>query len=246
MNTQQSTPVALITGGSRGLGLELVKTLAGQGWTVITDGRDAGQLAESIGTLDPASAASVNGIAGDIDDPAHRSALVAAATAAGRLDLLVHNASTLGPTPLRPLHALDDDELLAAITTNVGAPHSLTTALLPLLTAAGGVLLSMSSDAAIEHYQGWGAYGAGKAALDHLTLTFAAENPAISGYAVDPGDMRTQLHQDAFAGKDISDRPLPATVVPQLMTLLADRPASGRYRASDFALTAGVGVGAPR
>lgn len=237
MTAPQSTPVALITGGSQGLGLELVKALAGQGWTVITDSRNEGLLVESLAAIEHTQDGSVTGIAGDIGDSAHRSALVAAATSAGRLDLLVHNASTLGPTPLRPLQSLGTDELLAAITTNVGAPHALTTALLPLLTGSGGALLSMSSDAAIEHYQGWGAYGASKAALDHLILTFAAENPAISGYAIDPGDMRTQMHQDAFAGQDISNRPLPAVVVPQLLALLAQRPASGRYRAADFAPT---------
>jgi NAD(P)-dependent dehydrogenase (short-subunit alcohol dehydrogenase family) len=133
---------------------------------------------------------------------------------------------------MRHLRDLGDEGLRDAWATNVAAPYALTRALLPWLRSSGGVLLSLSSDAAVEHYPAWGAYGAGKAALDHLTLTWAAEEP-ITGYAVDPGDMRTRMHQDAFPGEDISDRPLPATVVPHLLGLLDRRPPSGRYRAAD-------------
>jgi len=134
------------------------------------------------------------------------------------------------------------DDFLAVVRTNVGAPLALTADLLPHLLASRGTLLSLTSDAGADHYEGWGLYGASKAALEHLTLTFGAENPTISAYAVDPGDMRTQMHQDAFPGEDISDRPMPETVVPHLLALLDARPPSGRYRASDFAAVQRVGA----
>ena len=223
--------VALITGGSAGLGLALVQALTEQGWTVVTDGRDADRLAE-IGS------SGVVRVAGDIADPTHRAALVIEVERLGRLDLLVHNASTLGPLPLRPLRELTGDELVATWRVNAVAPHQLTRALLPRLRASNGVLISLSSDAAVEHYPTWGAYGAGKAALDHLTATWAAEEDLLA-YAIDPGDLRTALHQAAFPGEDISDRPLPATVVPAFLEILRRRPAAGRYRAADF-LSVGV------
>jgi len=159
----------------------------------------------------------------------------------GGLDLLVNNASTLGPVPLRPLRDVTPDELAAVLAVNVLAPHALARSLLPALEAAAGTVVDISSDAGVEHYEGWGAYGASKAALDHLTLTLAAEAPAIRAYAVDPGDMRTAMHQAAFAGEDISDRPLPVEVaVPGILALLDKRPVGGRYRASDLLAAAGV------
>jgi NAD(P)-dependent dehydrogenase (short-subunit alcohol dehydrogenase family) len=227
--------VALITGGSAGLGRAFAHALADDGWRVVIDGRDAGRVA---------AAADQDGIVpvpGDVTNEWHRGALAAAIEREGRLDLLVHNASTLGVTPLPPLRITTAEDLEDTWRTNVAAPLALTVDLLPLLSATGGTLLSISSDAAVEHYEGWGLYGATKAALDHLTLTFGAENPAISAYAVDPGDMRTQMHQDAFPGEDISDRPLPETVVPRLLELLALRPPSGRYRAADLPLAMTVG-----
>jgi NAD(P)-dependent dehydrogenase (short-subunit alcohol dehydrogenase family) len=169
-----------------------------------------------------------------LTDAAHRGGLLAVVERLGRLDLLVHNASTLGPTPLPPLTGVSVDDLQTVWRTNVGGPLVLTAALLPHLVASRGVLLSISSDAAVAHYPGWGLYGASKAALDHVTLTYGAENPEIAAYAVDPGDMRTAMHQAAFPGEDIGDRPLPATVVPQLLALLRRRPPSGRYRAADL------------
>jgi NAD(P)-dependent dehydrogenase (short-subunit alcohol dehydrogenase family) len=221
--------VALVTGGSRGLGRVLVLALAERGWTVVTDGRDPAALA----TIDHPR---VVAIAGDVTDADHRASLVAEIEArGGRLDLLVHNASTLGPTPLPRLEALTINDLAEVWRPNIGAPLVLTAQLLPFLVAAGGTLLSITSDAAVEHYEGWGLYGASKAGLEHITLQYAAENPAITGYAVDPGDMRTQMHQDAFPGEDISDRPLPDAVVPHLLALLDAKPGSGRYRAVDFA-----------
>ena len=225
-------PTALITGGSAGLGRALLDALVHRGWTVITDGRSREALTavEGPGTLV---------VPGDVADPAHRAELVATVERVGRLDLLVHNASTLGPLPMRRLRDLGDDGLRDAWDTNVAAPYALTRQLRSRLVASRGVLVSLSSDAAVEHYQTWGAYGASKAALDHLTLTWAAEE-GITGYAVDPGDMRTQMHQEAFPGEDISDRPLPGTVVPHLLALLEQRPPSGRYRAADFAVAEGV------
>jgi NAD(P)-dependent dehydrogenase (short-subunit alcohol dehydrogenase family) len=222
---------ALITGGSAGLGLALTRSLAADGWHVVVDGRDAARLQEAVGSLD----GTLTPVAGDLTDPAHRRALADVVTTTGRLDLLVHNASTLGPTPLPHLAELDLDAFDDVWHTNVAAPLALTQLLLPALRAARGLLVSISSDAAVEHYEGWGAYAASKAALDHVTLTLGAENPEIAAYAVDPGDMRTAMHQAAFPGEDISDRPLPESVVPAFRTLLRRRPATGRYRAADLA-----------
>ncbi|HUP99853.1 MAG TPA: SDR family oxidoreductase [Aeromicrobium sp.] len=226
MNTLETSlhPVALVTGGSAGLGRALVTALAEAGWGVITDARRGERLRDLP--------ADVTAIAGDITDAAHRAALVDAVAERGRLDLLVHNASTLGPTPLPRLDEVWVEDLQSVWRPNVGAPLVLTAQLLPHLVASGGTLMSISSDAAVEHYPGWGLYGASKAALDHLTLQFAAENPAITGYAVDPGDMRTDMHQAAFPGEDISDRPLPESVVPALQHLISSRLPSGRYRAA--------------
>jgi NAD(P)-dependent dehydrogenase (short-subunit alcohol dehydrogenase family) len=222
---------ALVTGGSAGLGLALTRDLAADGWHVIVDGRDAARLEQAVAPLD----GTLTPVAGDVTDPVHRRALAAAVESAGRLDLVVHNASTLGPTPLPPLANVDLDGFDDVWLTNVAAPLALTQLLLPALRASGGVLVGISSDAAVEHYEGWGAYAASKAALDQLILTFGAESPEVAAYAIDPGDMRTAMHQAAFPGEDISDRPLPETVVPALRTLLRQRPANGRYRVAEFA-----------
>jgi NAD(P)-dependent dehydrogenase (short-subunit alcohol dehydrogenase family) len=227
MTTKTTERVALVTGGSAGLGLALTKALAEQGWRVVTDGRSAEKFKEAE------LPDGVTVIVGDLTDADHRDRLLAEVASYGRLNLLVHNASTLGPLPMRPLADVDIADLTQVWRTNIGGPLILTSALLPWLTAADGVLLSISSDAAVHHYETWGLYGASKAALDHVTLTYAAE-AGLTGYAVDPGDMRTAMHQDAFPGEDISDRPLPETVVPHLLALLEARPESGRYRAEDF------------
>jgi NAD(P)-dependent dehydrogenase (short-subunit alcohol dehydrogenase family) len=237
------THVALVTGGSAGLGRALVTGLTSTGWHVITDARDAGRLAAATQDL---PAGSVTAIAGDITDADHRAELEAAVTRHGGLDLLVHNASVLGPasgeTRFRRLDDTTPEDLQHVWRHNVGAPLVLTSLLLPHLVASSGTLLSISSDAAVEHYEGWGLYSASKAGLDHITLTFAAENPAITAYAVDPGDMRTAMHQEWFPGEDISDRPLPETVVPHLLALLEQRPPTGRYRAADIAAPAAAGA----
>lgn len=222
-----NTSVALITGGSAGLGRALVTALVDRNWIVITDARDADRLTDVV----PPGAV---GLPGDVADPQHRAALVAEVARRGRLDLLVHNASTLGPVPLRALREVSDAELARTWTVNAAAPNALSRSLLPWLQPSRGVLISLSSDAAVEHYPTWGAYGASKAALDHLTLTLGAEE-GIDAYAIDPGDLRTAMHQAAFPGEDISDRPLPETVVPAFLKILRRRPPSGRYRAAEFA-----------
>lgn len=225
-------PTALITGGSAGLGRALTAALSREGWHVVIDGRDVARVERTADELGPL----VRAVPGDVTDAAHREDLVRAATRdGGGLDLLVHNASTLGPSPMPPVAALRSEDFDDIWLTNVAAPLALTQALLPALRAANGVLVAISSDAAVEHYEGWGGYAASKAALDQLTLTFAAENPGMSVYAVDPGDMRTAMHQAAFPGEDISDRPLPETVAPAFLELLRQRPPSGRYRAAEFA-----------
>ena len=225
-------PTALITGGSAGLGRALGLALAEHGWQLVVDARDRDRLDRAADEM--RALTDVVAVAGDVSDPGHQQALVTEVGSAGGLDLLVNNASMLGPSPLRPLADLTGADLRAILATNVEAPHALARQLLPFLVRAGGVVLSLSSDAAVEHYPGWGGYAASKAALDHLTLTLAAENPEITAYAVDPGDMRTEMHQRAFPGEDISDRPYPETVVSVLVQLLRSRPGSGRYRLSDL------------
>jgi NAD(P)-dependent dehydrogenase (short-subunit alcohol dehydrogenase family) len=174
-----------------------------------------------------------------VTDPDHQSTLAATAAVAGRLDLLVLNASELGPSPLPAVTDLPVDALRRVLEVNVVAPQRLLAALLPeLLAATSPTVVALSSDAAVEAYLGWGAYGASKAALDQLIRVFGVEQPDVRAYAFDPGDMRTDMHQAAFPGEDISDRPLPEAVVPALLRLLADRPPSGRYVAAD--LLAGI------
>ena len=171
---------------------------------------------------------------GDVSSPDHRAELAAAVAHAGRLDLLVNNASHLGPSPQPELAEYPLDELARVYEVDVFAPVAMAQLALPWLVAAGGVLVNVTSDASVEAYQGWGGYGSAKAALDHVTAVLAAEQPSISCYAFDPGDMRTRMHQQAFPGEDISDRPEPETVVPALLQLVDERPASGRYRASEL------------
>ncbi|MBW8730592.1 MAG: SDR family oxidoreductase [Terrabacter sp.] len=237
-------PTALVTGATQGLGRALAEALAVRGWDLVVTARDADRLAQTVSALRD-HGHDVVGVAGDVSDAVHRDAVAGVVTGvvtgpAGPdgLDLLVHNASTLGPLPLRPLGDLSTDDLAAVLAVNVVAPHALTCSLLPSLEAVGGTVVAISSDAGVEHYETWGAYGASKAALDHLTLTLGAEVPSIRAYALDPGDMRTALHQAAFPGEDIGDRPLPEEVaVPGILALLASRPANGRYRAADLLAT---------
>jgi len=225
-------PVALITGASAGLGLALAHGLAERGWALVIDARGAEALKDAADAL--ARQTDVVPLAGDVTDPDHRADLADAVTELGRLDLLVNNASYLGQSPLQTLAAADLDELRRVYEVDLLAPIALTQALLPALTAAAGTVVNISSDAAVEAYETWGGYGSAKAALDHASRVLAAEHPTLAVYAVDPGDLRTAMHQAAFPGEDISDRPEPATVVPAFLQLLDSRPASGRYRAAEF------------
>lgn len=226
---------AIITGGTRGLGREITQHLVAQGWTVIFDARRHRDVDRYLDELrDTGHAGEAVGISGDVADLDHCAELAEAVGDNG-LDLLVNNASSLGPTPLPRLADLDPGAFIRLLRTNTVAPLQLFRLLVPALERAEGAIVNISSDAAVEAYGGWGGYGASKAALDQLTNILAIEHPTLGVYAFDPGDMRTDMHQAAFPGDDISDRPAPVTVVPSLMRLVTSRPASGRYTSSELA-----------
>jgi NAD(P)-dependent dehydrogenase (short-subunit alcohol dehydrogenase family) len=224
---------ALVTGGSRGLGRALTAALSARGWRVVTDGRDAARLAAAVAALDRPDL--VTAVPGDVGDPAHRAALAGAV--GDRLDLLVNNAGDLGPTPLPALADLPPERFAALLAANTVAPLAVAQAVLPALQRGRGRLLQISSDAAVEAYPGWGGYGASKAALDQVTAVLAAEHPELRVWAVDPGDMATDMQQAAFPGEDVSDRAAPETVVPALLRLVEQDLPSGRYRAAELAPT---------
>jgi NAD(P)-dependent dehydrogenase (short-subunit alcohol dehydrogenase family) len=218
-------PVGMVTGASRGLGLALARALDERGWELVVDARAAGAHAAATAELSRATA-----IPGDVADPEHRRALVEAA--GDQIDLVVNNASLLGPSPQPALAEYPLDVLREVYEANVFAPLALLQLALPRL-AAGAAVLDITSDAGVEPYEGWGGYGSSKAALEQLTAILAAEHPALRVYWVDPGDMRTQMQQDAFPGEDISDRPPPEESVPGLLALIEGSLPSGRYRASE-------------
>lgn len=220
---------AIVTGASRGLGLALARELAVQGWRLVIDARGAAEL--EAARADLAERTEVIALAGDVADPAHRGAVVAAA--GDRLDLLVNNASLLGPSPQPALDVYPLDVLEQVYRVNVLAPLALVQLALPLLPR-GAAVVNVTSDAAVEAYAGWGGYGSAKAALEQLTAVLGAEHPGLRFYAVDPGDMNTRMHQEAFPGEDISDRPPPEEVVPGLLALIHGDAPSGRYRARDL------------
>jgi NAD(P)-dependent dehydrogenase (short-subunit alcohol dehydrogenase family) len=224
-------PTALITGGSRGLGRALATALAERGWSLVIDARGSEDLTRTADRLSPST--SVTAISGDVNDPRHRRLVAEAVATAGPVDLVVNNASSLGPTPLPALLEAEVEAFQDVLATNVVAPLALLQMVAPYMTD-DAVVVNVTSDASVEAYEGWGLYGASKAALDRLSAVLAAERPGWSVYAFDPGDMRTGMHQDAFPGEDISDRPAPETVVPALLALLETRPASGRIAASDL------------
>jgi NAD(P)-dependent dehydrogenase (short-subunit alcohol dehydrogenase family) len=223
---------AMITGASRGLGLALAQGLAAEGWSLVIDARDAEALRYAALCLPAGSA--VTAIPGDITDPGHRAALRRAADELGGPDLLINNAGTLGASPLPAIADYPVAELRAAFEVNVLAPIALTQLLLPGLRRRGGAVLNITSDAAVEAYAGWGGYGAAKAALEQASNVLAAEESVVRVWWVDPGDLRTRMHQQAFPGEDISDRPLPDAVLPAFKRLITERLPSGRYRAADL------------
>jgi NAD(P)-dependent dehydrogenase (short-subunit alcohol dehydrogenase family) len=222
---------ALITGASRGLGAALARALADDGWELILDARGADDLREAAAAL--SSRTTVTAIAGDVTDPRHRRQLADAAQAAGGLDALVNNAGILGPSPQPELTEYPLDTLEQVLRVNTVAPLALIQALAPHLRD-GARIVNITSDAAVEGYQGWGGYGASKAALEQISNVLAAEHPEWRVLRVDPGDMRTRMHQEAFPGQDISDRPQPETSVPGIVELLTGDYKSGRYRARDI------------
>ena len=225
--------VAIVTGASRGLGLATARALAGRGWRVAVDARHDAELRDAVREIAAHGipAGRVAAVPGDVTDPAHRAELAAAARALGPIAMLINNASQLGPSPQPALADYPEDELAAVYATNVLAPVALARLVIADLAATAGTVVNVSSDAAVEAYEGWGGYGSSKAALDQISAILGVEHPALRVYALDPGDMRTEMHQQAFPGEDISDRPEPETVVPAVLRLLADRPPSGRYRA---------------
>jgi len=222
---------ALITGASRGLGLALARGLATRGWNLILTARDAERLRSVRDEL--AARTHVAAISGNVTDPAHRNALAVLARGHAGLDAVINNASALGPSPLPALLDHPLDVLSAVLETNIVAPLGVLQAVRAELKADARVI-NVTSDAAVNAYPGWGGYGASKAALEQLSAVLAAENTSIRVYWVDPGDLRTDMHQAAFPGEDISDRPLPEVRVPAFITLLEGDLPSGRYVAAQL------------
>jgi NAD(P)-dependent dehydrogenase (short-subunit alcohol dehydrogenase family) len=220
------TRTAIVTGASRGLGLALTEALVAAGWRVVADARDRESLRRALVPLGPTAVA----VDGDVTSPEHRAELVRQAGDA--IDLVVNNAGGLGPSPLPALDEVALGELGALFETNVVAPLGLIQEALPHL-APGAAIVNITSDASVEGYEGWGVYGTTKAALDQLGRVLAAEHPELRVLTIDPGDMRTAMHQDAFPGEDISDRPEPGASVPGIVALIDGDQPSGRYRAAE-------------
>jgi NAD(P)-dependent dehydrogenase (short-subunit alcohol dehydrogenase family) len=225
---ERSNRNALITGASRGLGLALGRALALEGWALILDARGAAALSAACEELGRNT--SIYAVPGDVADAHHRQALAKAARQAGGLDAVINNASFLGPSPQPELLDYPLETLEAVYRTNVIAPLGVIQAVRAQIKP-GAAILNITSDAGVEPYPGWGGYGSSKAALEHLSAILAAENPGWRVYRVDPGDMRTQMQQEAFPGEDISDRPLPEESVPGLLALIKGNFPSGRYQA---------------
>ena len=230
---EPNSRLAIVTGASRGLGRATAWALSEAGWDVIIDAREPQALTRTAEEIGP----SVMAMVGDVADPTHRDELVAMARDRGGLDLLVNNASILGPSPQPPLAKYPLDTLRQVYEVNVLAPLALTQLALPLLRERRGIVINVTSDAAAEPYEGWGGYGSSKAALNQISSIMGAEEPEVAIYRFDPGDMNTQMHQEAFPGEDISDRPPPDDSVPALMAIVAGRPQSGSYGVGDVLLT---------
>ncbi|MGI8754342.1 MAG: SDR family NAD(P)-dependent oxidoreductase [Acidimicrobiales bacterium] len=230
------TNVAVITGGSQGLGQALAERLATDGWSIVIDARRADRLGAAVDQLQSSAAedSTIVGVAGDVTDPVHRRALADAARELGPVGLLVNNASTLGASPLPRLVAIDADVLRRTFDVNVVAPVALIGELADDL-ADGATVANISSDAALGAYEGWGGYGSSKAALDQVSRVLAAEHPEWRVLAIDPGDMATEMHQAAFPGEDISDRPDPTEAVAAVFALISGEQPSGRYPSEEQA-----------
>jgi NAD(P)-dependent dehydrogenase (short-subunit alcohol dehydrogenase family) len=220
--------VALVTGASRGLGLALTTALVERGWHVVVDARDADRLASAVAGMP------VTAVPGDVADPEHRRRLAGAVAGAGGLDLLVNNASVLGPSPQPCLADYPLAELERVYAVNTVAPLALIQALLPQVRERTGRIVNISSDAAVQAYEGWGGYGSSKAALDQLTAVLAVEHPGLRVYSVDPGDMATDLQRQASPGQDLGGLPSPESVVPALLRLVEGDLPSGRYVAGEL------------
>jgi NAD(P)-dependent dehydrogenase (short-subunit alcohol dehydrogenase family) len=228
MKQLDQKPVAIVTGASQGLGLALADELARQSWALVVDARRRDRLEAAVTRL--ATRTDVVGIAGDVTDSDHRAAIAAAAAKLGPVQLLVNNASTLGANPLPSLRDIEPAVLRRVFDVNTVAPLALVQVLGPVMVD-GATVVNVTSDAGAEAYEGWGGYGAAKAALEHASRVLAVERPDLRVLVVDPGDMRTEMHQDAFPGEDISDRLAPAASVPGLMALINGDQPSGRYEA---------------
>lgn len=232
MNNESRQQVALVTGASRGFGLALARALGEEGWTLVIDARGGEPLERAAAELGRHT--TVEAIPGDVTDPDHRRRLVEASTGMGGLDLLVNNASILGPSPQPILASYPVEELRRVYEVNLLAPIALIQEVLPLLRLRHGWVVNVTSDAGSEPYAGWGGYGSSKAALDQISRVLATEEPDITVFSYDPGDMNTVMHQEAFPGEDISDRPPPEQSVPPLLGLLAAGHPSGLYRRADL------------
>ena len=222
---------ALVTGASRGLGFALARGLAEQGWGLVIDARDRDALEKAAAELGRLT--EVRAVPGDVTDEDHRLSLVSAVDSLGRLDALVNNAGVLGPSPPPPLLELSLDALREVLEVNMLAPLRLFQMTASRLEAARGCLLNVTSEAAVEAFEGWGGYGSSKAALEHITRVIAREHPGLDVYWIDPGDLNTRMEQEGFPDQDVSDRPAPAACVPAFLDLLERRPPSGRYRAAE-------------
>ena len=223
-------PTAIITGASRGLGLALARALAERSWNLVLDARGGEALQKVAEEL--SATTEVVAIPGDVADDDHRQQLVEAARAMGGPDLVVNNASLLGPSPQPKLADYPLDTFRTVYEVNVTAPLALIQRALPLLTQSPqGAVINVTSDAGVEGYEGWGGYGSSKAALEQLSKVLAAEHPELKVWWVDPGDMNTQMQQEAFPDEDVSDRPPPEESVPGILRLIDENPASGRYQA---------------
>ena len=235
-----ATRIALVTGASKGLGRALADALAAEGWTLVLDARGGEALARAAAEIRGRHpGATVHALPGDVTNATHRQALVETLAMLGGVDLVVNNAGALGPSPLPPLVETPIDALEEVYRANVLAPLALVQAVRPLLRERAAIV-QITSDAGVEAYPGWGGYGSSKAALEHLSRVLAVENPGLRVYTVDPGDMRTEMHQAAFPGEDISDRELPEASVPGILALVNGDHPSGRYLAKQ--VSAGVEV----